>query len=157
MIPEQLNIFHLLPPAADGGGRTSAFWATLKGATMAWIYCSITQGNAATILLTPLQATSVLGGGSKVLTVPCPIYVNLATAAAGVWTKATSAINYTTDAGVALKMIVFQIDPATLDLALGFDCLGISTGASNAANITSAHVLTRNRYAQASPMTLTAD
>jgi hypothetical protein len=157
MIPETYNIFHLLAPAADAAGRTSAQYASLKNAKRAWIYCSITQGNAATILLTPLQATSVAGTGSKVLTKACPIYVNLDTAASGTWVRATDAVNYTTDAGVKLKTIVFLVDPATLDLANSFDCLGVSTGASNAANITSVHVIVENRYAQAVPPSLVAD
>jgi hypothetical protein len=35
-------------------------------------------------------------------------------------------------------MVVFEIDPASLDVANGFDCVYLSTGASNAANITAA-------------------
>lgn len=157
MIPEVFNVFHLLAPAADGAGRTSGQYASLKNAKRAWIYVSITQGNAATILLTPLQATSVAGAGSKVLTKAVPIYFNLNTALTGVWVRATDAVNYTTDAGVFLKTYVFQVDPATLDMAGGFDCLGISTGGSNAANITSAHVIVENRYAQAAPPSIVAD
>jgi hypothetical protein len=34
------------------------------------------------------------------------------------------------------KLVVIEIDPATLDQANGFDCVKVATGASNAANIT---------------------
>ena len=44
-------------------------------------------------------------------------------------------------------MLALQIvDPATLDLAGGFDCLRITTGASNVANITSARIITFPTY-----------
>lgn len=154
---DRANIVNLLAPAADAAGRTSAY-VTMKGAHGASIYVHINQGNAATILLTPLQASAVAGTGSKALSANVPIYVNLDTAAGNVWVRATDAKNYTTDAGVKIKQIRFDIDPDALDLANGFDCIGISTGASNAANITAASiVLGPLRYADDVPTTAVVD
>ena len=54
--------------------------------------------------------------------------------------------------------MVFEIDPATLDLAGGFDCLCVKTGASNAANITAAsYILTAPRFAGATPPSAVVD
>lgn len=137
---DRANIVNLLAPAADAAGRTGAY-ATLKGAHGASLYFKVNQGNAATILVTPLQASAAAGTGSKALSANVPIYVNLDTAAGNVWVRATDAKNYTTDAGVKIKQVRFDIDPDALDIAGGFDCIGISTGASNAANITSADLV----------------
>jgi hypothetical protein len=135
-IPQGLTPYHFLEPAADAAGRTSSY-LSLKGAVKAWIVVYVNQGNAATILLSPLQATAVAGTGTKAI------------AAARIWTKLdealtvftaqTEAATYTTDAGVKKKIVIFELDLAkVMDVAGGFDCIAVSTGASNAANITSA-------------------
>lgn len=154
---DRANIVNVLAPAADAAGRTGAY-VTMKGAHGASIYFKVNQGNAATILVTPLQASAVAGTGSKALSANVPIYVNLDTAASNVWVRVTDAKNYTTDAGVKIKQVRFDIDPDALDIASGFDCIGLSTGASNAANITSADVvLGPLRYAEDVPATAVVD
>lgn len=135
-IPEGAVPYHLLEPAADAAGRTSPY-LSLKNAVRAWIVFYITQGNAATILLSPLQATAVAGTGSKAISA-ARISTKLDEASAD-FAKQTEAVSYTTDAGVKKKIVVFEIDcNKVLDQANNFDCIGVSTGASNAANITSA-------------------
>jgi len=135
-IPESILPVSLLPPAA-GSSRTSSYFS-LKGAAMAYIVFHVDQANAATIALTPKQATAVAGTGTKVLSTNCQIFTNLDCAAASLFTRQTDAANYTTDAGVKKKIVIFKIDPNTLDVANGFDCIALTEGASNAANITSA-------------------
>lgn len=155
-LPEEAKIVNLLAPAADAAGRTSAY-VSLKNAHKAFIVVHMTQGNAATVLLSPLQASAVAGTGSKAGPTT-RIWANLDTAASDALARATDAATYTTDAGVKLKIVVFEIDPAALDVANGFDCIGISTGASNAANITAAVAyLTPLRYPAASPPTAVVD
>lgn len=135
--PETLVPLHLLEPAADAAGRTSTY-KSLKGYVKAEIWAYINQGNAATVLLTPLQASAVAGTGSKALTAAARIWTKLDEASTD-FTKQTEAANYTTDAAVKKKLVIIEIDPTkVLDIAGGFDCIGVSTGASNAANITSA-------------------
>lgn len=149
---QDAKIVPLLKPAADAAGRSSAYFS-VKNAHKVFIVVHIDQGNAATIALTPSQATAVAGTGVKVLANAVRIWANLDVAAnADALTRATDAVNYTTDAGVKEKMVVFEIDPAELDTANGFDCLKIATGASDAANITQAYaILAPLRYAQATP------
>jgi len=155
-LPEHCKIVNLLAPAADAAGRTGAY-VSLKHSLKAWIKVHITQGNAATILLSLLQASAVAGTGSKVLVNAVPIWSNLDTATSDTLVARTAAVNYTTDAGVALKQVIFEIDAAKLDVAGGFDCIGLSTGASNAANITAAEILIATRYPAATPPTAVAD
>lgn len=147
--PQNVKIVEALAPAADAAGRNSDI-VSLKNYRKATIIIHITQGNAATVALTPMQATNVAGSGAKVINA-VPIWSNLDTATDDTLVKRTDAANYTTDAAVKNKIVVFQIDASDLDADGGFDCIYFSTGASNAANITQGmFLLEEPRYAQAS-------
>ncbi|HEY8686001.1 MAG TPA: hypothetical protein VIO57_10385 [Chloroflexota bacterium] len=138
----QIPPVELLAPAADSGGRTSSY-RSLKNCLKAFVVVHITQGNAATVLLSLLQATAVAGTSSKAFTA-VPIASNLDTSVNDSLVVRTPAATYTTDAGVKNKIIVFEVTPEScMDVTNGFDCIAISTGASNAANITQAtlHIL----------------
>lgn len=153
-IPNKVKPVNLLAPAADAAGRTSAVYASLKNAVRAWIVVYLTQGNAATVQLDPVQATAVAGTGSKAMTGNMLIWSNLDVATNDTLTARTAAKTYTTDAGVKNKIVIFQIDPAEcLDIANSFDCVGLTTGASNAANITSALLFVDEKYSDAGNIT----
>ena len=141
----------LLKPAADSAGRTSTY-VSLKNAQKATVIFYINQGNAATILLSVLQATDSAGDGPSKAVSACPIATNLDcdTTPSDALTQQTAAATYTTDAGTKTKLICFEIDPVeSMDVANGFTHIGVSTGASSASNITSAQiVLGPLRYAQ---------
>jgi hypothetical protein len=149
-IPQEARIVEALAPATDAAGRSGAA-VSLKHIGMAYVVAHITQGNAATILLTVQQCTDVTGAGAKA--VPAiPVWSNLDTATNDTLVRAADAINYTTDAAVKNKIVIFQVDPAQLDMANSFDCIRVTTGASNVANITQAeYILTDLRYSQATP------
>jgi hypothetical protein len=157
-IPSDVVPFSLLAPAADAGGRTSAY-KSLKGAVKAWIVVHIGQGAANTILLSPMQALAVAG------TTPIPIRATRiwrkSTAAATDFTRVTDAVDYTTSADVDAKVVVFEIDPnltLTPESASGvYDCVALTTGASAAANITSALLLVQMRYKGTSVDNVLAD
>ena len=140
----ELPPFTLLAPAADAAGRTSGY-VTLKNAIKAFIVVHITQGNAATVALTPLQAQDVSGTGSKAVNA-VPIWSNLDVSLTSLLTARAAAASYTTDAAVKNKLVVFEILPeAALDVTNGFTTIAIQTGASNAANITFAEIITLNK------------
>jgi hypothetical protein len=144
----------LLEPKADAAGRTSTNWVSLRNAQKGWLVFYVNQGNAATILVTPLQATSYTGTGSKALTNNVPIWLCDAATTADAFTTVTAAANYTTDANVAIKIVIFEITPEiALDMANGFNHIGVSTGSSNAANITSAMFIPWNSTQAATPPT----
>lgn len=149
-LPELYKIVEAMPNATDAAGRTGDY-VSLKNANACFVFVDITQGNAATIALTIEQATAVAGTSSKAITVAVPIWSNLDTAASDTLVRRADAVSYTTDAGVKNKQVIFQIDPATLDIAGGFDCITVKTGASNAANLTSATYFIQTRYPQATP------
>lgn len=140
-----------LPLATDAAGRTSR-GVTLKNSTFATVIASITQGNAATVALTILQAQNVAGLNVKPITNPAPIWANLDTDASDTLVRQTDAVSFTTDAAVKNKQVVFHVDPAYFDIANGFDCLLVSTGASNVANLTSIDFLLEGQRYQSEPM-----
>jgi hypothetical protein len=143
-IPQNVTPFHFLEPAADAAGRTSPY-LSLKNAVKAWIMVYVNQANAATILLSPLQASAVAGTGSKAINVT-RIRTKLDEASVDYATQAEAA-TFTTDAALKKKLVVFEIDPCkVLDQANNFDCIAISTGASNVANITSAVLLIQTKH-----------
>lgn len=136
-----------LPPAADAAGRTAAAWIDLSLAHKVYVVFHINQGNAATVACSISRANSAAGAGAAAMTELVPIYTNLDLAAApgpGALTRqATDAASFTTDAGLKEKLVIFEIDPAKLPMRF----IAPVTGASNAANITSAQVYVVPRYA----------
>jgi hypothetical protein len=136
----------LLPPAADAAGRTSAYY-TLKNGLKSWILCSVNQGNAATVQFTVLQAQDVSGTGSKVLSTAIPIWLVENTATASYFVAQALGKNFTTDAATSNKLVLFEIlAEEALDVANEFCTVAIQTGASNAANITSALLIINMSY-----------
>jgi hypothetical protein len=55
------------------------------------------------------------------------------------------------------KAVLFQIDPAQLDVEGGFDCITVKTGASHAGNITAATYYLQTRFAQTTPPSAIVD
>jgi hypothetical protein len=152
----QIPPVELLAPAADAAGRTSPY-RSLRNALKAYIVAHVTQGNAATILLSVLQASAVAGTGSKAVTA-VPIWSNLDTSVNDTLAGRTAAATYTTDAGVKNKIVVFEITPEScMDIAGGFDCIALSTGASNALNITEAQLHVLGSFQGATPLNTYTD
>lgn len=149
-LPEDTPSFLALAPAADAAGRTSSFFS-LKNAHRAYAVVTLTQGNAATVALTITQATTVAGAGAKAIAGTHRIWAAQDVATLPVVAAVADAASFTTSAALANKMVVIEIDPqVNLDVAGGFDCIAITTGASNAANITSASLVIVPRDKRAS-------
>jgi hypothetical protein len=152
-LPEIIPPVELLGPAADAAGRTSRY-VKMGKFDKAWIVCHVTQGNAATIALTPLQAQDTSGTGSKAISAT-QIWTDLDEVTLDLLTKQANAANYTTDAGLKDKVVIFEISAQDcMDMANGFNTIAIQTGASNAANITAAMIYGLHRYQQAQPPTI---
>lgn len=152
-VVEQLHPVNILAPATDAAGRTGAYINTAY-ASKIHIRVHIAQGNAATILLSVLQASAAAGTGSKAGPT-CQVWRNLDTAANDTLVRDTDASTYTTDAGVKLKIVCFEFDASALDVANGFSYVTVSTGASNVANVTAAIIeFIGTRYEQATPITV---
>lgn len=155
-VPEVFKCVQALKPQVNTGALVGAY-ISLKGAQMCMIHVGIAQGNAAVCAITVEQATAVAGTGTKVITKVCPIWANLDCAATDTLVRATDAVSYTTDAGVKNKEVWIQVDPATLDIAGGFDCITVKMAASNAANLVYAEYILESRYPGATPPSALVD
>lgn len=151
-IPYQLPPISLLVPAADAAGRTSGY-RSLRNAVKAYIVAEINQGNAATVLLSVLQAKDTSGTGSKAIN-SVANWLVADTSVTDALVAQVAAATATTSAALKDKIVVFELEPdVALDVAGGFNHIAISTGASNAANITEAKLYILGAYEQATPPT----
>jgi len=146
----------ILDPAADAAGRASRAVSLKSVQGICKLHVVINQGNAATVAVTPQQCTNVAGAGAKAIPAS-PIRLRADQATSSVPAEVGAAVSYTTDAALASKLVTFLIDPATLDQAGGFDCIRLTTGASNAANITGAWIEYVPRYQGGGEINLRAD
>ena len=148
-MPYQFPPVALLPPAADAGGRTSAYH-DLQNALKAWVVVHVNQGNAAQVTLSILQGQDVSGTGSKAVGV-MPIWLTAATATSDALAVQTAAATFQTSAGTTDKLVIFEITPEMcMDLVNGFHTIAVQTSASNAANITEAELFIYGSYQGAS-------
>lgn len=140
----------LLPPAADAAGRTSSY-RSLSNAQKAYVVARVNQGNAATVALSLMQAKDVAGTSAKAISAFLPIWLDNDTSVSDALVAQVAAASFTTDATTKDKIVVFEILPeAALDVTNGFKTIAITTGASNAANITSAELFVIRNYQGAS-------
>lgn len=151
-IPYSLPPVSLLAAAADASGRTGTY-RSLKSSSKAYIVVEVNQGNAATVLLSVLQAKDNTGTSSKASSA-VPIWLCADTSVSDALVAQTAAATFTTSATLKDKLVVFEIMPdAALDVANGFAYITVSTGASNASNVTAAMLYVLDAYQQATPPT----
>jgi len=141
----------LLPPLADSAGRTSPYKSLRNVSGKVAVVCRINQTVATPAEFSILQAKDNAGTGSKAISA-VPIFYNGDTTTSDTLVAQTAAPNFTPDANVKDKIIVFEFDPAdALDLANGFNHIAVETGASATGNVTSAHMEAIGRYQGATP------
>ena len=151
-LPENFKIVEALKPQA--GAALTGDYVSLKNVLMAWVIVHVNQANAATMAITLEKATDVAATGTTAITTVVPIWANEDCVTSDTLVRQTDAVGFTTSAAVKDKMVIFQVDPATLG---AFDCLTVKTAASDAANITSAPYVLAERYQQATPPTAITD
>lgn len=141
------QIVRAIEPQA--GGAITGDYISLKNVVKCKVVVFITQANAATVAITIEQATNVANSlaDSTAITNVAQIWSNLDCAASNTLEPRTAAVNYTTDAGIKHKIVVFEIDPASLDDT--FDCITVKTGASDVSNITAAWYELEMKYSGA--------
>ena len=146
-LPEIFKVVQGLEPQA--GAALTGDYVSLKNVHVAFVIVHVTQAHAAQMVIGINQATAVAPTGAGALAAVFPIWANLDCAASDTLVRATDAATYTLDVGIKHKIVVFQIDPRIL--TAGYDCIAVTTGASNALNITEVMYLLYERYQQATP------
>jgi len=149
-IPEKDKPVEAISPQA--GGAVTGAYVSLRDAKMCFVLVHINQANAATVGITIEQATDVAGTGSKVITNTVPIWADQDCAATDTLVRQNDAVAFTTSSTLKRKLIIFQIDPAHMDVNNGFDCITVKTSASDVSNITAAqYILSDLRYGGSTP------
>lgn len=142
-IAEKFKIVEAIEPKTDAAGTTGDY-ISLKNALKVTAKLHITQGNAATIETGINEATAIDGSDAAAISKELKIWSNLDCVASDTMVRRTDAATYTTDAGVKHKIVIIELDLA--QLSEGFDCIAITTGASNVGNIVQAEYIIEPRY-----------
>ena len=152
------KIVELLAPQATNANPASDR-VDLGLCSVAFFVIHVTKGNAALTSFALEQATTAAGGGNKIFANTVPIWSNLNCTATDTLVRRTNALSYALDnaADGRGQIVVFQIDPARLDINAGFRYVRFQVAAGDAANIASAMAyLVDHRYQQATPPTAIA-
>ena len=144
MIPEGLKPIQAIVPQA--GGAITGDYINLAQVEKLWIIVQQAGAAANTMAITIEKATGD-AAGNIAITEAVPIWSDLDTPTSDLLVKRTDAVSYTTDAGVTAKLIVFEINPDKLGAT--YTWIVVKTGASAAANITSALYLAKLKYESA--------
>ena len=138
-------------PVTTNGGVTGDY-VSLKNVHKAWIVCSFTQAVGHATGIDPKQASDVAGTGVKALTTVVPIWANEDTATTDTLAAQTAALTYNVTNDVKKKQVIFEVDPAGLDQANGFDVLGVAVDdSSQATNLVSIIYVLQTRYKEDVP------
>lgn len=136
-------------PVTTNGGLTSDY-VSVKNVLKAWIIIQLTQAVGHATALTVRRATAVDGTGAAALANNVVVWANEDTAATDTLVRGSDAKAFTVAADVKKKMIVFEIDPATLGDT--YDVIAFTVGdSSQATNFVSGVFVLQGRYAQATP------
>jgi hypothetical protein len=150
---QNAKIVAALSPVTNDAERTGDY-IKLRDAGSLIVVVNMTQGDVAQSTVRVEQANTAAGGASKVLTKNMQIWANQNIVTNDTLTRQTDALNFQLSNAVANKLLVFQLDPSTLDVANGFIWVAVIAGVSNVANIVSAnYYLVNHRYQQATPPT----
>ena len=130
---------------------------SLKHAQKCWIVVSLHEA-AAGCLLAPYRTTAV-GTAGEVIVNPVPIWVNADTDTSDtLMREATDAVNYTTAGTHVPKMVVFEIEPSSLNTTTNtFDCIYLVTGSLAATDAVSVLFVVSPRYPQATAPSMITD
>ena len=151
-LPENFKIVAATAGPVTSNGAVTCDYVSLKNVHMAWIVVTMDQAVGHATAITPKQATAVAGTGVKVLSNSVPIWANEDVAASDTLVAQTAAANYSVTNDIKVKHVVFEIDPASLDMANDFDCLGcLVADSSQATDFVSINYFLQTRYAQATP------
>ena len=146
-LAQNLKIVAAINPSA--GAAVTGDYVCLKNAHKCWVLIGSSGGNATAATFGINEATAVAPTAAGASAALFPNWINNSCAVTDTLVKNADAATVTTDGLATPKLIVIEVDPALL--TAGYDCIAVTEGASNAANITAAVYLIAERYQQATP------
>lgn len=128
-IPTRFKLVQAFAPKTTNAALTSQV-ITLKGAVKAWLVLHFTNAVGFASVPTIKQATDI-AAGTNAAGPTCRIWANEDTAANDTLVAQTAGASYTMAADVKNKMVVFEIDPASLTDT--YDCVYCTIATSSQA------------------------
>jgi hypothetical protein len=127
-LPENAKVVEGLAPQVGTAAAVTGDYVSLKNYQKAYVVIHYTQGDATDITWNVTRATNTSAGSAAVMTETMRIWSDLDCAASDLLVERTAAVNYASGAGQKHKVIIFEVDPASLTDT--FDCIaGASTTA----------------------------
>lgn len=143
-------------PVTTNGGITGKY-VSMADALRAWLVVTLKQAVGFAEVVSLKQATAVAGTGVKAGPTSV-IWANEDCAGSDTWVRQTAGAAYTTAADIKVKKVIIEVDPAALDAAGGFDCVGwTASDSSQATNLASADWYIQPRYPQTPNISVVVD
>lgn len=154
-LAEKANPYIAALPNNYTGAAVTKRYISLKYVGHLSIHIATGAWAGGTAAVTLKQATAVAGTGSKALAFTL-MWTDKAAAGTLVETAVTS---NTFDLDTADSQYIIEVDPATMDLANGFDCLALDVASPGANNdyYSAVYVPSQIRYKQATPPAINVD
>jgi hypothetical protein len=148
-IPEKIKIVAGSGAVTTNGGVTGDF-ISMANVLRAYVVVVLTQAVAHQTGIDIVQSTVVAGSDAKAFTKTLPIWANEDVSTSSTLTAQTAAVTYNVANTAKTKQIVFMIDSEKLDVANGFDCIGVTIdNSSQATNFCAITYILEMRYPEA--------
>jgi len=127
-LPENCKVVDGYAANVGAAAAVTGDYVSLKNCIKSYVVIKYRQADANAITWNVTRATAVLPSGAVVMTETMRIWSNLDTATSDLLVERTAAVNYASGTGATNKIIIFEVDPASLTDT--FDCIaGASTTA----------------------------
>lgn len=144
-VPTKFKIVQAFAPKTTNAALTSQV-VTLKGAIRAWLILHFTNAVGFASVPTIKQATDI-AAATNAAGPTCRIWANEDTAATDTLVAQTAGASYTMGSDIKNKVVVFEIDPASL--TDGYDCVYCTIATSSqATDFVSGEWLIQHNFSQ---------
>lgn len=157
LLVERKKVLWAAEPKNYTGAAMAAKWVSLKNYQWMTIIIQTGAWAAGTVAVTLAQATAVAGTGTKALAFGIPFQWNDVTTSDTL--VKTAVVSDTFTIGTANKIFVIEVNPASLDINNGFDCvtLAVASPGANADFYGVQYILGGSRYAADTPPSAVVD
>lgn len=146
MLIEKYKVIQAFEPKTTNAAITSSY-VDLKNANTAAVIVNLTQAVAHETEISLYQAKDIKGTDEKPLDNNVPILGNEDVSKSDRLERKADGVSYKVEKIAKNKQIIFNIDPAKLDVNNRFCYLGLKIGASSqATNFASAEFIVENKY-----------
>ena len=113
-IPEGCFLVDGYAPNVGAAAAVTGDYISLKNVDKVWVVFQYRQADGNAITFQVNKATAVDASGATIITNTVPVWSNLDTATSDTLVRRTDAVSYAAGTGATNKIVIFQIDPASL-------------------------------------------